>query len=280
MGGTRGNAPTNINAVRKSIGNQTDSMRVRLAELVGMPFSELVARIDTPSDPNMARRVIETINPSHREGVAKLLLSVQPGSDRDLSIYPLLDAIFRGGDPFASNAVLARELGQQPPKLQNSMYSLTYRAWLTIGLVSDRPSSMPADITKAFESIKPNAAKQAGERQLTRAFTGGAGFVESRHPAGVEQGFDGSQLPARNQSVATANLRLGCDTRRLGPPRVDPHQLQFERLAHTERTDDAQHPKRVENRPRRGGGDVARAAVADAAAIGQVQKGAFEAPSH
>lgn len=252
VGGTRGGVQTNINALRKSIGNETDSVRVRLAESVGMPFSALVARIDISSDPTMARRVIETIDPSHREGVAKLLLSVQPGSDRDVMIYPVLDAIFRGGDPFASAALLAKDVGQPPAKLHNAIYflqqtfvgdritmlrkmgfdheqilsmnpvgaelrrrfdpalgsysateqtarrakhlpctreeaaerllragversapsvqPLTYRSWVTIGMVSDRPWSMPADITKAFETIKPNAFRQAGESQLTRAF--------------------------------------------------------------------------------------------------------------
>ena len=251
LGITQSSVQSSVNKVRALIGNDSDNVRTRLAELVGMPFSEVVARIKAPDDPGLTKRVIDTVNPSHREAVAKSLLSVQSGSDRDVSIYRVMNAMFRGGDPFAAAVLLAKQLDQPVANMHSATvflqgrfggeriamlrnmgfrheqilsmsavgaelgkrfdpalgtYSLaettarraknlpctreeaaerllragtertagavplTYRAWIAIGLVSDRPASMPADVTQAFESIKPNAAKQAGGDELSRAF--------------------------------------------------------------------------------------------------------------
>ena len=252
VGGTTSSLNQNIVSIRQALGNEADNLRIRLAELAGMPLSMLAGRIKAPGDLGLTKRVINAINPSHREAVAKKLLSAQIGSDRDVMIYAALDAIFRGGNPFASDATLGKQLNQPSSRLMNALkflrssfageripmlrqmgfsheqimsmnpvgaelskrfdpalgtYSstdiaarraknlpcsreeaaerllragaerptpsvqpLTYRSWVTLGMVSDAPHSMPADVTKAFERMQPNAARQAGESDLTSAF--------------------------------------------------------------------------------------------------------------
>ena len=44
--------------------------------------------------------------------------------------------------------------------------SMSYRSWLTVGLVSDNPSSMPSDISTAFDSVVPSSTARAGEREM------------------------------------------------------------------------------------------------------------------
>ena len=252
LGISSSSVQSSVNRVRALLDNESDNLRTRLAELVGMPFSEVVARINVPGEPGLTRQVIDTINPSHREAVARSLLSVQAGSDRDVSTYRVMNAMFRGGDPLAAAVLMARQLDQPVANLQSATvflqgrfgseriamlrnmgftheqilsmsavgvelgrrfdpalgnYSraettarrqrnlpctreeaaerllragtertgggtmrLTYRAWIAIGLVSDRPASMPADVGQQFTSVHPNSAHLAGETELSRAF--------------------------------------------------------------------------------------------------------------
>lgn len=72
--------------LRELFDSGTTPLRIVLAERIGMPFSTMVARIHVDGDPGLSQRVLSKINPGHREAVAKLLLTVQPGTDADVNI--------------------------------------------------------------------------------------------------------------------------------------------------------------------------------------------------
>jgi hypothetical protein len=236
-------------SVRKLLGDQGQGLRVALARRIGMPAQALLAR--SPVDGNVVARVFDSINPSHRETVAQLLLAAPAGGPVDTSVYPVLDEIFHGGDPYASRVVLARKLGVQPTQLQTTLnylqkafgddrlamlrtmgfgyeqilsmnpvgqelaqrldprlgqYSaaeralraqknlpttreeaaerllragaeqtggtrpLSYRTWLVLGLVSDKPGARPGDLDAAFSGVSPNGVPDAASGELHAAF--------------------------------------------------------------------------------------------------------------
>jgi hypothetical protein len=240
-------------SIRTALGiGSSENLRVSLAKQVGMPPSEVVARIQASGDTDLPRRVISTINASHREAVAERLLSVRPGSDADVMVYRALNAIFRGGDPFAANAALSKQLNlpiarftsadtflrgafsgdritmlrtmgfkyeqimsmnpvgaeisrrldpalgtysaaEQATRRERNLpctredaaerllragtarpggglQTMTYRNWLAVGLVSDKPSTMPSDTANAYASIAPNSAVNSGVNDMAHAF--------------------------------------------------------------------------------------------------------------
>jgi hypothetical protein len=242
---------SNSMRVRELLGSGNTNLRIALAERIGMPFSAVVARIHPEGDQTLALRVMNTINPSHRENVAELLLGVQVGSPPDALIYRSLDTIFRGGDPYASATTLANVLGVTPSSIKGSVRflqstfggertvmlrtmgfsfeqilamnpvgaelskrfdpalgtysptqiklrtqknlpntreqaaerllrvgvgnvdgirSLSYRNWLAVGLVSDKPWSLPSDVARSFATIVPNGDPKAGGADLHQAF--------------------------------------------------------------------------------------------------------------
>ena len=97
--------------LRKALASEETSLRILVAERIGMPFSAMVARIRVPADPDVSQRVLNKINPSHRESVARSLLTVQPGTGADTNMYRALDVIFNGGDFYASREGIAAQLG-------------------------------------------------------------------------------------------------------------------------------------------------------------------------
>jgi hypothetical protein len=243
----------NTNRIRTALGiGSSENLRVGVAKQVGMPLSDVVARIVVPGDEGLTRRVMSTLNASHREGVAEVLLNVRPGTDADVMIYIALDAIFHGGDPFAASDALGKQLNlpiarftscdaflrrafpgdrvamlrtlgfkyeqimsmnpvgaeiskrldpalgtyptsefatRREKKLprtreeaserllragaarpRGGLQTMTYRSWLTVGLVSDKPSMMPSDMASAYTSIVPNSAAHSGDSDLTHVF--------------------------------------------------------------------------------------------------------------
>ena len=251
VGRTNMSVVSNTMAIRQALGIPTDSLRIGLAERIGMPFSEVAARIEVPGDVGLTRRVMDAINPSHREGVAQMLLTVQVGSAPDVLVYRALDSMFRGGDPFASKVILSKQLDLPAGKIDGTLgflnrtfagertamlrtmgfnyeqimsmnpvgaeigkrldpalgtysaaenaarraknlpctreeaaerllrvgvgnvdkiRSMSYRSWLTVGLVSDNPSSMPSDIAAAFQSIVPDASARSGVGEMNTNF--------------------------------------------------------------------------------------------------------------
>ena len=100
------------------------NLRIALAEKIGMPFTAVIARIRPGNDPGLTLRVMGTINPGHREAVAKALLATQPGTDADVNIYRALDTIFQGGDFYASEKTLVRALGLENTKASAAVQGL------------------------------------------------------------------------------------------------------------------------------------------------------------
>ena len=237
--------------LREVLGSGKTSMRIVVAERIGMPFSAVVARIRVPADPGVTQRVLNKINPSHREFVARTLLTVQPGTGADTNLYRALDVIFNGGDFYASREGIAAQLGVAESETYGSVlflqrtfggdrvamlstmgfrheqilsmnpvgaeltkrfdpalgtystteralrqqknlpvtreeaakrllligvgnvdgiHHLSFRNLLAIGMVSDRPSLLPSDVSKAFADAVPGSSISAGTTDVGRAF--------------------------------------------------------------------------------------------------------------
>jgi hypothetical protein len=91
-----------VTAITRTLDLPPRNFRNELAQRIGMPFSAVVARIGAPGDAGLGARVIGRINPSHRDGVAELLLTAQPGSQLDRAMYVTLETIFTT-DPYYSD---------------------------------------------------------------------------------------------------------------------------------------------------------------------------------
>ena len=81
-------------------------LRTAVAEAINMPLSAVVARINGPNDAALGRRVIERVDPAHRQRVAKTLLTLSPGSATELNVYRTLDQMMNSGNPTISDAAL------------------------------------------------------------------------------------------------------------------------------------------------------------------------------
>jgi hypothetical protein len=235
----------NIRRALQSDGSS--AIRIDLAERIGMPFSAVVARIRVEGDPGLAKRVIDGINPSHREGVAELLLTARPGMDTDTVIYRVLDLIVRGGNFYVGHRTMAPQLGLPASGVAGALAFLTrsfgneriqmlrtlgfsheqilsmnpvghelskrfdpalgtysaeeqalrqsknlpstreeaaerllktkaedvqfgYRAFVALGVLSDKPWFIPEDLDRAFQSVAPNAFARAGSGAASEAF--------------------------------------------------------------------------------------------------------------
>ena len=112
------------NKLRGEIGAGNTNLRIALAECIGMPFAAVVARIRVDGDPDSTQRVLSKINPSHREFVARQLLTVQPGSDADTNVYRALDVVFHGGNFLSARNVLAVQLGMTQRKADGALQFL------------------------------------------------------------------------------------------------------------------------------------------------------------
>jgi hypothetical protein len=322
LGRTNQSVVSNTMGIRQMLGIPSDNLRIGLAERIGMPFSEVAARIQVPGDAGLTGRVMNAINPSHREGVAQLLLKVQVGSAPDVLVYRALDSIFRGGDPFASKVALGKHLNLPAGKIDGAIgflnrtfvgeriamlrtmgfnyeqimsmnpvgaeigkrldpalgtystteiaarraknlpctreeaaerllrvgvgnvdkiRSMSYRSWLTVGLVSDKPSSMPSDVSAAFDSVVPHATARAGEREMNTNFRIAQVLLNREIPRGPRL-----DLQDRNYR-AQINLLL-LQTFGLGATRVGSGRL--ESIATDFRVSD--WPSPVETTERRG----------------------------
>lgn len=170
--------------LRKALASEETSLRILVAERIGMPFSAMVARIRVPADPGVPQRVLNKINPSHREGVARSLLTVQPGTGADSNMYRALDVIFNGGDFYASRGGIAAQLGVAEGEIDGSIQFLQRTfggnrvAMLsTMGFRHEQILSMNpvgAEVTKRFDpalgtySATESALRQQRNLPVTR----------------------------------------------------------------------------------------------------------------
>lgn len=302
LGLTLGAVARSTNHVRAALGsNGSEQLRISVANAVGMPLSAVAARVRLPEDPNLAGRVMNTINESHRDGVAELLLTVLAGSEADAAIYRFLGAVFEGGDPFdgsvglsklrnvaerlfeASEVFLRRTFSGDRMVMLRTMgfgyeqimsmnpvgaevarrldpalgtYSaaetatrreknlpctreeaaerllvagtdrarggklkLSYRNWLAVGLVSDKPSMMPADIGKAYSTLLPNTEPSAGVKDLSQAFRIAQSVLGREIPRGSRPDLMGREY---RQEVNLLLLQIfGLGATRVGSSRFE-----------------------------------------------------------
>jgi hypothetical protein len=297
----------NTNRIRTTLGiGSSENLRIGLAKQVGMPLSDVVARIRAPGDAGLTRRVMNTINASHREGVAERLLTVQLGTDADVTVYEALDAIFRGGDPFAASAALGKQLDLPKAKFTSSdnflrrtfpgnriamlrtmgfnheqimsmnpvgaeiakrfdpalgsysaeekavrreknlpctreeaserllrvgagnvdkIRSMSYRSWLTLGLVSDNPSAMPSDISRAFQSVAPDASDRSGVGEMNTNFRIAQVLLGREIPRGARLELQDRTYRAEINLLLLQTFGLGAT--RIGTGRLDPIATDF-----------------------------------------------------
>jgi hypothetical protein len=97
-------------------------LRTATAQAIEMPLGAVVARIKGPNDAALGKRVIERVNPEHRERVAEILLTLSPGSAAELNVYRTLDQMMNSGNPTISD----KELTALYPrgKLSEFMHSI------------------------------------------------------------------------------------------------------------------------------------------------------------
>jgi hypothetical protein len=238
MGRTESAIRNDLTLIQKSLNLPTErgKLRIRLAEIIGMPLAAVVSRIGGEGDSQLGSRVIGRISPSHREDVARRLLSMDPGSQVELSMYSSLEVMFtsdpRAGGQDNTDSVkrlmalfskdriemlrmmgfnaeqmlgmnpVGRELGRRIDPAMGK-YSpaevaarkakglpttreevamllmtargangspLSYRQWVAVGLLSDKPWSMPQDVDDAYLSVAPGGNWQSGQNDANRAF--------------------------------------------------------------------------------------------------------------
>jgi hypothetical protein len=218
--------------------NERGRLRTHLARLTGMPLATVVSRIGGEGDPQLGSKVIDRIPASHREEIARRLLSVMPGSKLELIMYRTLEKMFTsdplGGDQVSRKAgamgtlfglfsndriemfrmmgfdavqilsmnPVGRELAQRlDPALGKysaaeaaarkakglpttrdeaamrlmtaraaSDKPMSYRQWVAVGLLSDKPWSLPQDLNNAYLSVAPAGSAVAGQNDATLAF--------------------------------------------------------------------------------------------------------------
>jgi hypothetical protein len=250
LGQSEGIIGNNVTFIRNSLGLPKGNLRVQLARLVGMPLSAVAARVGIEGDPQIGSRVIERINPGHRERVAEQLLSASPGSNIEVGVYRMLDTMFTtdplvgdqarsGAGPFLVRAFakdriemlrmmgfsveqvlrmnpVGRELSSRmDPALGTysaaettarqakglpitreeaalrlltarsaSGLELRYRTWVALGLISDRPWSMPRDLNDAYLSVSPQGSLTAGQTDANLAFRVAENLRERQIPRG------------------------------------------------------------------------------------------------
>jgi hypothetical protein len=283
-----------------------DNLRSVLAERIGMPFSALAGRIRVDGDPGLTQRVMDSVNPSHREGVAELLLTARPGTGVDTTSYRILDAILRGGDPFVTGHTLSAQLDLPPTKVaaatdflvrtfgndrlqmlrtigftyeqiismnpvghelsrrldpalgtysaaeraqrqarnlpntreeaaqrlllaqfpaSKGMQSLTYRTWVAMGVLSDKPWSMPSDLNHAFLSAVPNGGDTIGADEVSAAFRAAQVLLGKEIPRGTR-----TDLMSRDyrQSINLLLLQtFGLGASRIGSGALQPIPTDF-----------------------------------------------------
>lgn len=83
-------------------------LRAALAREIGMPPSAVVAKIRHEDDPELGKRVINSINPASRDRVAAALLEEPGGSKKEKYLLRTLDQIFHSGDPKITEGGLAK----------------------------------------------------------------------------------------------------------------------------------------------------------------------------
>jgi hypothetical protein len=117
------NMSDRVNAEGKPIGRSDDTirrifgwqigtdLRAASARKIGMPPSEVVARIRYEHDPELGKRVINSINPASRDRIATALLEESPGSKKEMFLLRTLDQIFHSGDPKIADIELAKIYG-------------------------------------------------------------------------------------------------------------------------------------------------------------------------
>ena len=306
LGRTNQSVVSNTMGIREQLGIPTGNLRIGLAERIGMPYSEVVARIRVPGDAGLTRRVMNTINPSHRERVAELLLTVQVGSAPDVLTYRALDSMFRGGDPFASKVVLSKQLDLPAGRIDGTLgflsrafagdriamlrtmgfdyqqimsmnpvgaeigkrfdpalgtysapetaarraknlpctreeaaerllrvgvgnvdkiRSMSYRSWLTVGLVSDNPSAMPSDISAAFDSVVPSSTARAGEREMNTNFRIAQVLLNREIPRGARLELQDRNYRAQINLLLLQTFGLGAT--RVGSGRLESIATEF-----------------------------------------------------